>query len=121
MVIHNTIHTRHFNAQAQRLGYPDFLTALPLIYNTGKTLKETAALLGMDEITVLTYLQKIGIPRRPQGGWRGNRPQIVIEYQGKTWTTSELGRAMGTSREVMYHKICTGKLPGARYEKRIAT
>lgn len=115
------IHTRHFNAQAQRLGYPDFLTALPQLYQHGKTIKESAALLGMDEITALTYLKHLDIPRRPKGGWRGNRPQIVIEYQGKIWTCSELARALGTSREVMYHKVCTGKLPGARYEKRIAT
>lgn len=117
----NWIHTAHFNARARQAGFVDFERAIRECYAQGQSIQQIAAILDMDDSCVWHHLVRMQIARRPRGGWQKNRPQLIVMYQGREWTTSELARELGTYRERLLNWLYAGRLPGASYEKRIVT
>lgn len=115
----NWIHTIVFNARARDLNYADFEQAICGLYAQGLGILPIAETLGMTDKTVLRHLKRLQVPRRSRGGWSKTRPQLIISYQGRDWTTSQLAREMGTYREMILRRLYTGRLPGATYRKEI--
>lgn len=103
------------------MGFSDFEQAIIGLYAQGWSISQIAGALGMDDSNVLSHMRRLQVASRPRGGWHKTRPQLIVTYCGREWTTSELARELGTYRERLLNWLYAGRLPGASYEKRIAT